>query len=51
MNIIVLISLICWLAVGIFEIVVQTQGRECQWTAYWLCYLCLMLNIIARLYP
>lgn len=38
--------LICWVIVGILNIVNYVNNRKCQWIDYWILYGVLILNLI-----
>ena len=38
--------LVCWLTVGILNIVNYVNNRECRWIDYWILYGVFIINLI-----
>ena len=42
------INIICWVLVGIINILRCIIGEPCYWITYWLCYIMLMITLISK---
>ena len=45
-----IMALICWLIVGVLNIVDCTSHRKCSWLNYWLLYGVLIINLIDEVF-
>ena len=43
-------ALICWLIVGILNIINCVNNRKCSWLDYWLLYVVLIINLIDEIF-